>query len=135
MAKMPKFESLPEPEMASDGPGPGEYKNSPGEKVNTGSRLFYNSTPSVADALHKIGDDLRKQRPVAEGTVMRFTHVGDNGKQYYYAAIFANGSWYTTGHSGRSPFAGFHTHHNFMALLGSHDVIAFELASSWEAIR
>ena len=134
MAKMPKFESLPEPEMASDGPGPGEYKNSPGEKVNTGSRLFYNSTPSVADALRKIGDDLRKQRPVAEGTVMRFTHVGDNGKQYYYAAIFANGSWYTTGHSGRSPFAGFHTHHNFMALLGRHDVIAFELASSWEAI-
>ena len=134
MAKMPKFESLPEPEMASDGPGPGEYKNSPGEKVNTGSRLFYNSTPSVADALRKIGDDLRKQRPVAEGTVMRFTHVGDNGRQYYYAAIFANGRWYTTGHSGRSPFAGFHTHHNFMALLGRHDVIAFELASSWEAI-
>lgn len=52
---------------------------------------------TVSDVAEMIRADLRKSRPFPTGTVIAWTSVSSgNGIGYDYAAIFANGRWYTT---------------------------------------
>lgn len=53
------------------------------------------SLPAYA-AAEQLANDLRETRPFATGTVIAWESVSSNGTSYSYAAIFANGSWYTT---------------------------------------
>lgn len=67
-----------------------------------GSKLL--SLPGMKDtqanalrAVDRIIEDLQKDSPVPDRTVIRWTSVHPTNKvEFYYVAIFAGGAWYTS---------------------------------------
>lgn len=50
----------------------------------------------ASEAAQKLRKDLAKSRPFATGTLIAWRSISSTGISYEYAAIYANGSWYTT---------------------------------------
>ena len=59
-------------------------------------RAFADANKLGESAAARLAGDLRKNRPFASGTIIGWTSVAANGIEYEYAAVFANGRWYTT---------------------------------------
>lgn len=64
----------------------------PTTEKGIGSRLV-SAGPTAAETLRA---DLAKSRPFPSGTVIAWESVSASGIRYQYAAVFANGHWYTT---------------------------------------
>ena len=55
------------------------------------------ATSAALDAASRILNDLQKDAPVPDRTIIRWTSVHPiNGAEFHYAAIFAGGAWYTS---------------------------------------
>lgn len=55
------------------------------------------TTQAAFEAANRILNDLQKDAPVPERSVIRWTSVHpNNGVEFHYSAIFAGGVWYTS---------------------------------------
>lgn len=67
--------------------------------------------------VEKIREDLQKDNPVPERTIIRWTSVHpSNGAEFHYAAVFAGGAWYTSAHADNQ---------NVQRIMQHEDLIAY----------
>lgn len=76
------------------------------------------STQAAFKAAAKILEDLQKDTPVPERTVIRWTSVHPvNGAEFHYAAVFAGGAWFTSAQADNSNVQRVMQHEDLVAYL------------------
>ena len=90
-------------------------------------------TNEVAERLRK---DLSKSRPFPTGTIIAWRSIATSGIHYEYAAVFANGSWYTTIEKGNAHLRPVMTHDelmNYFSARGDH-LADLRVATDFEGV-
>lgn len=88
-------------------------------------------------AAQQLRADLKKSRPFADGTIVRWTSVAVNGSRFHYAAIYANGHWFTTSQRDTEHIQKKMRHEEFLDYLHTHgySVTSLAVAVDFEVIE
>lgn len=88
-------------------------------------------------AAEKFRQDLRKARPFENGTIIRWTSVAVNGSQFHYAAIYADGYWFTTSRRDTNHMQMRMTHDEILGYFSSHgySIKDLKVAVAYEAVE
>lgn len=88
-------------------------------------------------AAAQLKADLKKAKPFRNGTVVRWTSVAVNGSRFVYAAVFAEGFWFTTAASDNRHVQKRMSHEDFLAYFNTHGygVTDLGVATAFEAVE
>lgn len=112
--------------------------NEPNDGANMESpKLASGVLSRRSDVAETLAAELRKTRPFPSGTIIAWTSRSSNGVDYSYAAVFANGSWYTTVERPNPYISPKMSHAEMLAYLADRGdyIVDLRVATDFEAVE